>query len=117
MTNDAPKPESRAHTTAVRQRFVRQMATLVLVAVLAALGSGGVAILYTKSGIQQSERQAREDTRRWCTILNSLDERYQKIPPPAPGATPAQLKSYQDAQKFQKQVHDLVIAYDCRVGG
>lgn len=85
----------------------------MLLTVVTGLLGTGISIIYTKQTAVTTEHKAREDIQRWCVLLTSLDDRYQKLQPPPPDASETDKKQYADAAAFRGQVHDLVTAYDC----
>lgn len=108
--DDRPKlMESRVATLRAR----RQVAYLMLLTLITGLIGTGVCIWYTNRTAVATEHKAREDVQRWCQLLNSLDQRYQKIVPPPANSSADVKKQYQDALVFKGQIHDLVTGYDC----
>jgi hypothetical protein len=116
VRDSTPHPEDmepqQTRVAALRAR--RQIAYLMLLTVLTGLLAAGISICYARSAAEKTEHKAREDIQRWCTLLLNLDDRYQKFESPPAGAAPEAKKQYADAVVFQKQIHDLVEAYDCQ---
>ena len=87
---------------------------MMLLSVLTGLIGTAVCIAYTNRTAVHTEQKARQDVQRWCILLNSLDQRYQKIVAPPSTASSEVKKQYADAVEFQRQIHDLVVGYDCK---
>ncbi len=57
---------------------------LLVAIVLSSLSTAGGGVAYTSWSIGQQDQTERENDRRWCQLLTTLDEAYRATPPQSP---------------------------------
>jgi hypothetical protein len=99
-----------AEISTIRKRFARVLAS-ALILMLITIGSlivyanhvGKISTKASADAIKLAEERQAADLRKFCVLLVTLDDQNKKIAKPTPSQA-----------VFIKQLHDLVLSYNCK---